>query len=411
MPSPVVRQSKRLVALVAVAVAVGGCQTGRSAEAATVAITAPVVSSLPAIPPDAWAARGQIVEQGAPAPLLDDNEVVIGETVRAVYRSTSGVDGAGRDVSGLFAVPVASAPPDGWPVVSVAHGTTGIGNDCGPSSADDLMGFLASVRALVGSGYAVAFSDYEGLGTPGAHPYLEPHTAAFNITDAVRALRVLYPQASGSWLAFGNSQGGQASWAAGELAGFYGDGLDLVGAVALSPAANITPLAQLAYDRALTKEQQALMPLVVAGMARIDPDLDEADFLHDDADAHLAEMSGCGPDSAAARFRYTTEQNVRPDDEAAVEQLREQLATVALPQQQLAAPLLVVYGLDDSIIFPQWTSAAVGDACRMGGGVSRYEIPGANHSDLGADADALVSRWVSDRFAGVPASSNCPRGE
>jgi len=83
-------------------------------------------------------------------------------------------------------------------------------------------------------GYAIALTDYQGL-----HPYLEPRTAAFNVIDAVRALRSIFPDASWKWLAYGGSQGGQAAWAADKQNAFYGEQLLIVGAVALAAAANM----------------------------------------------------------------------------------------------------------------------------------------------------------------------------
>jgi hypothetical protein len=37
---------------------------------------------------------------------------------------------------------------------------------------------------------AVAATDYQGLGAPGVHPYLDAKTAGFNVIDSVRARSV-----------------------------------------------------------------------------------------------------------------------------------------------------------------------------------------------------------------------------
>ena len=68
-------------------------------------------------------------------PPLEDRDSVLGEAWRAVYTSVSGVDGGLREVSGAFFVPSGTPPQNGWPVISLAHGTTGIGHDCGPVPA------------------------------------------------------------------------------------------------------------------------------------------------------------------------------------------------------------------------------------------------------------------------------------
>src|SRR4051794_32525835 len=51
-----------------------------------------------------------------------------------LYRSQS-ADGGKVAVSGTVAVPKGKAPTGGWPVVTWAHGTTGIADACAPSIA------------------------------------------------------------------------------------------------------------------------------------------------------------------------------------------------------------------------------------------------------------------------------------
>ena len=179
---------------------------------------APIVVALPDVAADVWQSRGHVVRQDPyDDPPLEDRDSVLGQAWRAVYTSVSGVDGGRREVSGAFFVPRGTPPKNGWPLISLAHGTTGIGNNCGPSRQADLMGYAPMVRSFLADKYAVALTDYEGLGESGLHPYLEPRTAAFNTIDAARAMRDISPAVSGRWVAVGYSQGGQAVWAANEL--------------------------------------------------------------------------------------------------------------------------------------------------------------------------------------------------
>ena len=174
---------------------------------------------------------------------------------------------AADEVSGAFFVPSGTPPENGWPVISFAHGTTGIGNDCGPSRQPDLMGYAPLVQSFLADKYAVALTDYEGLGESGSHPYLEPRTAAFNTIDAVRAMRDISATVSARWMAVGYSQGGQAVWAANELNSYYGNDLQLQGSVALAPAANLTGVADLVWSGSLTDEQRAQFPMGIVGFA------------------------------------------------------------------------------------------------------------------------------------------------
>src|SRR4051794_22825310 len=95
-----------------------------------------------------------------------------------LYRST-GVDGKATAVSGIVQVPKGKAPKNGWPVITYAHGTTGIADQCAPSravAAAPVHPYNAYILPLVArwlkSGYAVARTYFEGLGTPGVHPSL-----------------------------------------------------------------------------------------------------------------------------------------------------------------------------------------------------------------------------------------------
>ena len=391
--------------LCATALIAVGCSATDTEPSASIA--APLPTAAPAVAPDVLNARGEIVESVALTGFFDDPDGVIGEARRAVYRSTSGLDGGAREVSGVFFVPPGASPPGGWRVMSIGHGTTGIASDCGPSQDGDLLGFWPMVRSYLREGYAVAMTDYEGLGHPGRHPYLEPRSAAFNVIDAVRALRLLYPGVSDRWVAFGNSQGGQAVWAANELAAQYGDGLNLVGAVALSPGANVTALADLAGSQSLSSEQRDLLPLVVDGVGRYNPTLVENSVLPALTPEQEAEAFSCAPGAETRREALIPPSSIHLDDERSVALLRAALRRIALPQRTLSAPMLVVNGLADRTIPPSWVSAAVDEACRLGGRIEHVEVTDAGHGDLGAAAYETASTWVSDRFAGLPAPSNC----
>ena len=81
-------------------------------------------------------------------------------------------------MSGTVSVPKGRAPKGGWPVISWGHGTTGIADACAPSrdsASNPAHGLIDYAYPLLQrwlkAGYAVVRTDYQGLGTPGAHPY------------------------------------------------------------------------------------------------------------------------------------------------------------------------------------------------------------------------------------------------
>ncbi len=326
---------------------------------------------------------------------------------RILYRSTSGIDGRGTEVSGTLFVPPGQPPPGGWPIVTVGHPTTGLLDECAPSRAPDLLGSAGLVRDLLARGTVVAVTDYEGLGTDGPHPYLEPITAAHNLIDAVRAARFLVPDASQRWAAIGVSQGGQASWAAAEQATTYGDGLEFVGAASLSPPADLSPIVSDGAPN-LDVPQQLFLPMLLDGLAVAHPDLDASAYIRGPLTENRDVMRSCTGPLASRKLSVAlsvTPADTMPRSTDDVSRMREWLSQDALPQRRAAGPILVVVAGRDNLIRPDWTTAAVGRACGLGDAVEfRYRA-----DDVHADSRALPGAidWVTGRFTGAPIVNTC----
>ncbi|WP_256980361.1 lipase family protein [Rhodococcus sp. 14-2496-1d] len=325
---------------------------------------------------------------------------------RVVYRSVQ--PGVGeREVSGTVFTPSGEAPEGGWPVISYAHGTTGIEQACAPSRSASLLGASALVQGYTTAGFAVAITDYEGLGHPGNHAYLDNITAGYDVIDAVRALRTVFPDVGTQWAAFGGSQGGGAAWAANELADSYAPELDLVGAVALAPGANMVGLVDKAIAGTLTDDQGPLLQWVLESLARRDPALNLDDYRSGEAAQDWAALTGCTPDKAGARedaVNRLGDKDFTPKSDAAADALRRALAAMAVPQGPASAPMLVAYGDADTYIDAAWTDAALEQACGYGDTITIDRQAGRGHGDVNGDA---VNQWIGDRFAGVPAQNDC----
>jgi dienelactone hydrolase len=365
----------------------------------------PIVLPMPSIAPAVWDARGTVVSK---EPIVGVQSVLsdqMGEGRHALYRSVSGITGEGTVVSGSMFVPKGVPPPGGWPVISLAHGFTGLNTDCAPSDRPDFRGYGPAIGSMLSDGVAVAFTDYQGLGGPGLHPFLEPRTAGFNVIDAVRALTALFPTVSTRWVAVGISQGGQASWAANELNPSYGNGLELLGTVSMAPATNMSDFARLADREALTPEQLSIMPAVVVGAERSYPPAAIDRLLHGEATKERDAVIGCGTDADAARAQIRPA-DVKPASEADSRALTDSLLKMALPTERISAPMLVVNGLADQLIRPEWISASVERACHLGGQIEHREVMNAGHGDI--VPDRKTASWVDDRIAGKPARTNCP---
>jgi dienelactone hydrolase len=329
------------------------------------------------------------------------------KSARVVYRSTNGDSGQQTVVSGSVFAPTGSAPAGGWPVIAFGHGTTGIDQACAPSLSDNLLGGASLVDGLVHAGYAVALADYQGLGEPGVHPYTDSRTSALNMIDAVRALRRTFPEVSNRFAAVGGSQGGGAAWAVDEQARDYAPDLDLVGAVAFVPAADVTGIVDKAQADTMTPDQQLAFIGIVESLARLHPDVNRDDFRRGPAAAQWDSLAACAGPLVAGRdaaAKALTPADTTPANPQAAERIRQLLSAWAVGHEPLAAPLLVVYAGKDEFIDPQWTTAAVARACAQGGTVEAELQPDKGHGDV--DIAARV-QWLADRFAGTPTAGTC----
>ena len=155
-------------------------------------------------------------------------------------------------VSGLVVAPDREPPAGGFPVVAYAHGTTGLADPCAPSKAarpladgDEAAGDLP-LPPLWEDGYVVVATDYEGLGTPGRHPYIVGGSEGRGVLDSIRAARALPEAHAGDRaVVVGISQGGHAALFTGELADTYAPDAGLLGVVALAPGAELAQAAML----------------------------------------------------------------------------------------------------------------------------------------------------------------------
>lgn len=327
---------------------------------------------------------------------------------RIEYTSTSGITDGRTQVTASVFVPRGTPPQGGWPVVVFGHATTGIQPECAPSLSPTLLGASTAIAALVKAGYLVTVPDYQGLGlATSEHPYLDSTTVGYNVIDSVRAARRLVADASDRWLAAGVSQGGQAAWAANELAGGYGQGLSMVGAVSLSPPTDLTGFAELAAAGTLTKDQQASLQLILVALATEHPDLRLDDYRRGVVAQKWDVLSSC-EDSTATQRTEAIEQigpdDLRPSgpDQTAV--LTDYLQRRGLPKVPTAAPMLVIYGGADSFLPGAWTDRALTAACTMGDVIDIQFQPEKGHSDIDV---SMAFGWINERFAGQPAANSC----
>jgi pimeloyl-ACP methyl ester carboxylesterase len=331
-------------------------------------------------------------------------------SVRILYRSTSGVDGSRTAVSGTVFVPNGRPPAGGWPIAAIGHPTSGLNSPCAPSAYPGLMGNLTSIIPFLELGLVGVLPDYQGLGTPGRHPYLDSTTEAYNVIDAVRAAREVVSAASDAWISYGVSQGGQAVWAANELAADYGRGLRLEGSISIAAPTDLRPLVDEMVAGTLTTPQKVLLPMLLRGLQVLHPELRLADYLHGTMLSRIDVFLSCAGEQEGLKSMVADAappSETTPIDAAAADRLRGWLGRSALPQRPASAPMLVAYGDADQVVLPAWTREGVRRACAIGDVIDLQVAPGQGHGML--DLGTTPVTWVKDRLAGVPAPNTCPQ--
>jgi hypothetical protein len=305
-------------------------------------------------------------------------------------------------VTGTVTIPADASAA--LPVVSWAHPTVGLADSCAPSNdAEAIETFVSLVSTT--SPVLVAATDYEGLGTPGAHPYLDGETAGYNTLDIVLAARQLAQQQSvtttNDVVVTGYSQGGHAALWSGALAGEFPT-IDLLGVAAQAPPTDLVAIA----DASLSSENNAT--LVVAGMygaATVDSSVRLDGLLTPSAidDLALFETTCTGDIDA---FDGTGDE-VFVDDPTNNKALEAQLRRASAPTSGITPPVFVSQGGADKVVPKSVTDAWVKSACTNGISVTYNRIGFADHNTLALLGAPTTIGWITDRLSGVAPASTC----
>ncbi|MFC7614730.1 lipase family protein [Actinokineospora soli] len=321
-----------------------------------------------------------------------------------LYRST---DAAGRQVAVSGTVFVPTRPVTGpRPIVSLAPGTQGLGDHCAPSKLfrqgteyEQLM-----VSELLNKGWAVAVTDYEGLGTPGDHTYVVGRSEGPAVLDAVRAATRIpaLGLASGGKVAFtGYSQGGgAAAWAA-QLADDYAPELDVVGA-----AAGGVPADLVAVSKQLDGSAGfGLMLAAAVGMNAAYPELDLPSYLNDAGEREFAAREQkCVGDMMGYAGKRIADYTVR--DPIAQPDWQARLGENKLGADAPDVPVLLYHSSGDQLVPYAQAKDLHRAYCAAGARVSWREYFGEHVMGVLTGRAGAVA-YLADRFAGKPAPTSC----
>jgi len=386
---------------------------GRGAAALLLAAAALVAGAAlaPASTTGRSAGRGSTTPRrlraGRPGDVISTTPIIAPAGSRAwrvLYHSRA-VDGRDVAVSGVIVAPTGKGPPGGRPVVAWAHGTHGLADACAPSRAIDVTYRLPGIRDFIRAGYVVAATDYEGLGTPGEHPYLVGASEARSVLDIARAARRLPgTDAGANLLVYGHSQGGQAALFAAELAAGYAPELHVLGVAAVAPVSDVTTmLPGAARNPALV----GYVVMAAVGLHAAYPSVDLGTVLTPPTLARLSIVDQLCSDDVVDAFAELPPGSVivrNPVEVPAVAALeaRNRAGNVAT-----AVPQFVIQGDRDLLVPPRQSDLYVARACALGDRVLYRVYPGQDHVGARDVSVRDVEAWIAGRVAGTPAPSSC----
>ncbi|MDO5502404.1 MAG: lipase family protein [Actinomycetia bacterium] len=358
-------------------------------------------------------APGTIIRQEPARQLLDplglSSRVV---DARLIMYSSTDRSGAPIAVTGTVFVPTAR-----WiglssrPVISYAPGTQGMADRCAPSRtlAESVSYEHALIKALLARGYAVAMTDYQGLGTPGSHTYMNRQAQGQAVLDMARAAKTIPGLRTNSPIGLmGYSQGGGAAAAALELARGYAPDLSVRGAVVGAVPADLARVG-LNLDGSLWS---AFNNFAMVGLAE-GYGLDLSEVLNERGMAAMEKTENtCVLEFG--QFAFQNSGTLTRDGRPTTAYLAEEpwasvVADNRIGTRRPSAPVLVNHSLlDDTIPYAVGRQLAQ-DWCRQGGNVSFSTNAVPLH--VGGMAPNLTESlaFFEARFAGLPLISSCWR--
>jgi pimeloyl-ACP methyl ester carboxylesterase len=335
-----------------------------------------------------------------------ESDSTTSQSYRIMYTSES-VASDPIAVTGVAVVPTAPAPSGGRRVLTIAHGTTGIADECAPSKHAQVGAAL--LESYVDAGYLISVTDYEGLGTPGRHPYLVGESEGRGVLDAARAAGQLPDADAGDKLAiFGYSQGGHGALWAGQLAGDWTPEFDLVGTVAGAPATEIPVI----FGAAQRLPIAGFLYMIIAGFNAAYPDearLDEVLTPAGEKELDTVDK-GCGGEvvghftgKKAADLLQPDVGTVQPWAKLAEENNPGNVAT--------DTPILILHSAADDVVPAALSGIMVDRMCKEGQVVERRVYnEGLGHGAQAPEAFRDGFTWIQQRFAGDRPKSTCPSG-
>jgi len=375
---------------------------GLAAATPALAAQAPAAQAAPA------PAAGALIESGPLAPEFGLDGAAQAFAIR--YGSTDGVVGSGTvPVTAALFIPKGTPPAGGWPLIAWAHGTVGIGDDCAPSRNPRSARDRTYLDHWLGEGYAIVATDYQGLGGPGPHPYLNSRAAAYSTLDAVRAVLGGDFGLANKVLLVGQSQGAGAAFATAGYAADYAPDVNVRGTIATGLPNLAVAGATSGGDGDKVDRLIAYLLYIASAAEQIDPRYDPTAVLTDRAmplyrraaDTCVVDMFG-----AVVEAGLTRTNSFKTDFWRAYAPM---LTHAGYPTLHIATPVFIGTGAEDVDTPAAMQKSVVDGACAAGSTIEWHVYPGLDHSGAVNRSFTDSRLFAQHVMAGHAIAGTCPQ--
>lgn len=333
-----------------------------------------------------------------------------GRAERILYLSTKSLSPeTGLAVSGAVFLPKGDPPADGWPLIAWAHGTVGIADVCAPSNTPRSERDATYLGHWLDQGYAVVASDYEGLGTRGAHPYLVSKAEAYSVLDAIRAAQAGNYNISKKVVIVGQSQGGQAAFATAGEAAAYAPEIDIRGTVATGTPYFTATTAPAERDPNAVEGVFAYTLMILFMAQHADAAIQVDDYITPAAAPTIEKIKtaclGAVWDSVLeTKLSFATAFKADPTPAVARFYPLMGYGTLAVK-----GPVFMGTGGQDHDVPPAGQQRLVDDACKAGAVIEHHIYPDLDHSGVVNGSLKDSTPFVAKAFAGEAIAGTCPK--
>jgi acetyl esterase/lipase len=303
-------------------------------------------------------------------------------------------------------------PPAGpRPVIAWEHATTGLLQKCMPSLLSASTKGVPERDRIVRAGWVVIATDYSFAEKGGPHPYLIGEGEARAALDSVRAARRMPDLTLDKrMVVWGYSQGGHTALWTGIVGPRYAPDLEILGVVAIAPAANIRNI--LAMNVAMDKR---FGPYLALSYSRFYPDITFEQALRPealDAARQIVNLCSFVPPAEPERI----EALAATFDGPALATSSNKALQTRLEQNTadgpIEAPVVIAQGLSDIVVPSRATDAYVEERCSAGQRLEYWTFAGRDHFTIvqpGSPLQELLIRWTAARFTNEPQATGCVR--